>query len=235
MEENELLLKKSLFDIYPISQQKHAFTAPDFRFRCLLPNPSYDAKMCMLNADYNEAFLLYNPDNQEVVGNQYKDGKVLSHYPDIQIHDIWLIHFALTFKRVEGHIITTTFDYAFENGLLDGYFELVCMLAKCEVKFGYKQIKKDIFNDGQIVLPIAEEKNALHLPAHIYEINREEFLRKKINEDLSKHPHAHEVLTTLQSLFFVKPDLEGEFLRECLAVGRSLIEHAPLQATYQEN
>lgn len=222
-----------LFNVFPIIQEKFGGTMTDFRFACLLPNCSIDVRRCLLNPDFNEAFLLYAPEPQEIIGKQFKNGDTMPFYPDIAINDHHVLHFGMHMAREEGHLITRVFDYVQVNDLLDDYFELVAIIAKGAVKLGYKKVKRDMFSETEIVLPDSGLK--FRLNPGTYEFDEHEFLIKKINKDLDEHPRAKEMFITIRTLFFLAEGDDTRFVVEHLSIGELLAEQIYLPINYVEN
>ena len=167
MNEEKLRQASTLFEVFPISLQKHAFTRNDFRFGCLLPNVSLEGRRCLLDTNQNECLLLYDPENKLVVGKQYKDGGRIWFYEDISFNTESVIHFSLKIQRIEGNIIATIFDYVQENDMLEEFFQIINIIARCALKLGYKEEKKAIFETVKITWE--GEPNTWKLNTNIYD------------------------------------------------------------------
>jgi len=187
----------------------------------------------MLKKEDNEALLLYASDRKDIIGKEYKNGDVISFSKDVAVSDHHVIHFGMHMVRSEGHVTTRAFDYAKENELLEDYFKLIAIVAKSAVKLGYKKIKKDMFVDVDIYFP--DSDTPIRLNPSVYDFDEQEFLLRKINKELHRHPRAKEMYITIKKLFLLTEDDESSFIGEHLRIGELLSEYTFLPIHYEEN
>lgn len=221
----------TLFEIYPIWQEKMLGIRSDYRFVCFLPGSSAEERRRILQP--NESLLLYAPELQETIGRHPAQGEPIPFYEEHPLETHHTVDFGMNIINDPDSPLSKVFNYANSEGFIQHFFQLVSIITKTSLKLQYKQLKQQFITSSSIEI-IDHDKNA-QLKLHTQAFNEKRFLRNKFVTELAKHPQTKDFYRKIRTFFLTNEFLEDDFFKVLLMVGEMLPPLTIIALNYQEN